>query len=133
VASEPGISAASPSVSCYGDGDGGVVVVALVGSGDGVAWVGWVGSGDGPVVVAWLGPGELPDDSEGGLDELGPALVGGEGGALVGVDPLLPSVGVPVGDGVAVEVPDTSGGASWRIATISALNPSRRVEISERE
>ena len=61
-------------------------------------------------------------------------LVGDVVGVLVGGGSLLTSVGVPVGDSVGVGVASGNiGGASPRIATISALNASSRVEISESE
>jgi hypothetical protein len=77
--------------------------------------------------------GELLGDVEGELlgdvaDGVGGELLGG----VVEEGTLLPSVGVPVGDGTG-GVPGSSGGASPRIATISALNASSRTEISASE
>jgi hypothetical protein len=133
--------------SIYGDGDGEDVVVVADVSGDDAAVVGSVvGSGVGVVVVSFTS-GELVGDVVGVLvgDVVG-VLVGDEVGVLVGdvVDAvvgvlvgggsLLTSVGVPVGDSVGAGVASGSiGGASPRIATISALNASSRVEISESE
>jgi hypothetical protein len=133
-------------------------VAALVCSGDGVAVaVSGAGSDVGSVVGVWLWinallgdvDGELSGDVDGGLsgdvdgellgdveDELLGDVADGVGGELLGgvveEGTLLPSVGVPVGDGTG-GVPGSSGGASPRIATISALNASSLTEISESE
>ena len=131
-----------PAAACsYGDVDGEGVGVAEVGSGDCVAVpVSPVGSPDGSEGAGWLGLGALLSGGEDWLSgdvEVEPlGEVPGELPASVLGDPvddaLLPSDGVPVGPGPGVESVST-GGASPRIATISVLNPSNRVVISESE
>jgi hypothetical protein len=79
-----------------------------------------VGSAD--VVPLWLGELSV---------EVG-ELVDGPLDAPVGDVSVLPSVPPPGGDGVDV-VPDDTGGASWRIATISDLKASSCVAISGTE
>ena len=109
------------------------VVLSVVGVGVGV------GVCVGSVVVASLGLGELVGDGAGSLlagllsvDGAGSLLVAVVG-ELVGDGALLSPVVVPAGEGVAVGVvPGCTGGASWRIATISALNVSSWVVISVR-
>ncbi len=112
-----------------------------VGSGDPVAApVSPVGSPDGSEGAGWLGLGALLSGGEDWLSgdvEVEP--LGEVSGELPASglgepvdDALLPSDGVPVGLGPGVE-PVSTGGASPRIATISVLNPSSRVVISESE
>lgn len=73
----------------------------------------------------------LGDEEDGLLGGAEAVLLGDVDDEALGAGPL-PSAGVPVGEGVGV-VPDSAGGASPRIAMMSALNASSRSETSESE
>jgi hypothetical protein len=105
----------------------GSLVIGSLGLGSVVGSV--VGSlGLGSVVVgSVLGLGSLE------LGSLGPAGLSGEVvGEPAGGGSLVPGAGAPLCDAVCVDV-GTTGGASPRIATISAWNASSWVEISTSE